>query len=164
MWALCDVLEADAARVALGQPVLVTTGADGAAPIRGEITWIAAEVDPRSRTVTARAEVANPAGALRANQFARASIQTAPPRDLVSVPRAAVQRVGDREVVFVRTERGVYEPRVVTRHGGGERVQIEGRVAHGDAVVTRGGVLLRSENMPGRIGAGCCDVGPPGRD
>lgn len=162
MWVLCDVPEADASKVALGQRLLVTTDGGGEEAIEGEITWIAAEVDPRTRTVTARAEIKNPQRRLRANQFARARIQIGTLRSGVTVPRAAVQRVGEREVVFVRTAQGVYEPRVVQRHGGGDLVQVEGLVQVGDLVVTTGAVLLRTEIMPGSIGAGCCEVDPPG--
>ena len=162
MWALCDVSEADASRVALGQKAHVTTDGAGDSSFEGEITWIASEVDPRTRTVTARAEIPNPDGRLRANQFARARIETSAPRTAVSVPRAAVQRVGEREVVFVRTAQGVYQPRVVRRYGGGDLVQVEGGVRDGDAVVTTGAILLRTEVMPGSIGAGCCEVDPPG--
>jgi len=158
MWALCDVPETDASRVALGQSVLVTTEDGSHEAIAGEITWVAAEVDPRTRTVTARAEVQNPHGRLRSNQFARARIQTNAPRTAVFVPRAAIQRIGELEVVFVRSAQGVYEPRVVQRRGGGNLVQVEGRVHDGDAVVTTGAVLLRTEIMPGSIGAGCCEV------
>lgn len=168
MWALCEVAESDAAGVALGQRVQVDLQGREGAPLAGELTWIAAEVDPRTRTVTARAELANPEGRLRANQFARARIHTGAAHgaalDAVSVPRAAVQRVGEREVVFVRTGVGVYQPRVVVRHGEGERVQVEGRVQPGDEVVTTGAVLLRTEILPGSIGAGCCEVEPPGGD
>jgi glutamate synthase (NADPH/NADH) small chain len=78
----------------------------------GEITWIAAEVEARTRTVTARVELPNPSGELRANQFAQARIATSAPRTAVSVPRAALQRVGERDVVFVRTGPGVYQPRL----------------------------------------------------
>ncbi|MGD8859547.1 MAG: efflux RND transporter periplasmic adaptor subunit [Myxococcales bacterium] len=162
MWALCDVPEAHASRVALGQRVVVRTEGGDDAPIAGELTWIAAEVDPRRRTVAARAEVPNDAGRLRANQFARARIETGAPRTAVSVPRAAVQRVGEREVVFVRTAEGIYQPRVVQRFGDGPPVQVEGRVRAGDAIVTTAAVLLRTEIMPGSIGAGCCEVEPPG--
>ena len=162
MWAFCDVPEAHAPRVALGQNVVVSV--DGEEPIEGEITWIAAEVDPRTRTVAARAEVPNPHGRLRANQFASARIRAGSPPGAVSVPRSAVQRVAEREVVFVRTAPGVYEPRVVRRHGDGEQVAVEGRVEIGDAVVTTGAVLLRTEIMPGSIGAGCCEVDAPGHD
>ena len=162
MWALCDVPEAEAPRVAVGQKVHVTVDGDAGSTFEGEVTWLASEVDPRTRTVTARAEVPNPEGALRANQFARARIETSAPHTAVSVPREAVQRVGEDEVVFVRTEPGVYHPRIVRRHGEGEIVQVEGNVSEGDAVVTTGAILLRTEVMPGSIGAGCCEVEPPG--
>src|SRR5690606_7273568 len=117
MWALCDVSERDAGRVALGQKVHVTTEASAQSIFEGELTWIAAEVDPRTRTVTARAEIPNPEGRLRANQFATARIETGAPQQAVSVPRAAVQRVGEHEIVFVRKAPGVYQPRVVQRRG-----------------------------------------------
>lgn len=119
-------------------------------------------MDPRTRTVAARAEVRNDRGRLRANQFARARIETGAPRTAATVPRAAVQRIAEREVVFVRTAQGVHEPRLVERHGEGERVQVEGRIQAGDAVVTTGAVLLRTEIMPGSLGARCCEVKPAG--
>jgi len=158
MWALCDVPEIDASRIALGQKMTVHIDGSSDDPMQGDITWIAAEVDPRTRTVTARAEVPNPDGRLRANQFARARIETGAPRAAVSVPRSAVQRVGDREVVFVRARPGIYQPRVVRRHGDGNLVQVEGNINDGEAVVTTGAILLRTEVMPGSIGAGCCEV------
>ena len=34
-----------------------------------------------------------------------------------------------------------------------------GKLAVGEEVVTQGAVLLRTEAMPGSIGAGCCEVG-----
>jgi len=164
MWALCDVSESDSSRIAVGQRIAVHTLAESSAgkASTGEISWIAAEVDPKTRTVTARAELDNDDGRLRANQFAKASIETGAPHDAVSVPRDAVQRVGKHEVVFVRTEPGVYEPRVVERHGAGERVHLEGRLEPGDQVVTTGAVLLRTEVLPDSIGAGCCEVKPGG--
>lgn len=164
MWALCDVPEADASRVELGQRVMVTVQGENAAPIEGKVAWIAAEVEPRTRTVTARAEVPNPQGRLRANQFALARIETEASRAAALVPRASVQRVGEREVVFVRMAPGVYQPRVVERFGDGQKVSVAGRVKAGDPVVTTGAVLLRTEIMPGSIGAGCCEVSPSGGD
>ncbi len=162
VWAMCDVPEADASRIALGQKVLVITNNGTKQAGEGKITWIASEVDPRTRTVTARAEIDNSAGRLRANQFATAKIFIKSKLAGVTIPRAAVQRVSDMEVVFVRTNRGVYEPRVIQRHGDGDLILVEGRLKAGDAVVTTGAVLLRTEIMPGSIGAGCCEVGPPG--
>jgi cobalt-zinc-cadmium efflux system membrane fusion protein len=160
MWALCDVPEAHAARVSVGQEVVVTLRHDRERSFRGELTWIAAEVDPRTRTVAARAEIPNADGRLRANQFAQARIETDTAHEAVSVPRAAVQRVENDEVVFVRRGEGLYESRVVTRHGDGEVVHVAGRLRAGEQVVTTGAVLLRTEVMPGSIGAGCCEIEP----
>jgi cobalt-zinc-cadmium efflux system membrane fusion protein len=70
MWALCDVVASDAARVALGQPMDVTIdGVDE--PIEGELTWLAAEVDPRTRTVATRAELPNPGSCAPTSSLAR---------------------------------------------------------------------------------------------
>ena len=158
VWALCDVPETFAGQLALGQSLQLSTAADPDHSFAGPIAWIAAELDPRTRTVTVRADVPNGDGRLRANQFLRGHISTSPSVAVVAVPRAAIQRVGTRELVFVRTDVGVYEPRVIERRSGGELVQIEGRVAVGDEVVTTGAILLRTEIMPGSIGAGCCIV------
>ena len=166
MWVLCDVPEDKAGRVAPDQRMFVT--ADGTdRTLEGVITWVASEVDPRTRTVIARAELANPDGTLRANQFARARIDTGVSLTAVAVPRAALQRIGRREVVFVRTRKGAYQPRVVRRSPVGdddELVQVEGQVTEGEVVVTDGAVLLRTEIMPGSIGAGCCETGAAGAD
>lgn len=162
MWALCDVPESSASQIAPGQTMQLSIDGDTESSFAGEITWVAAEVDPRTRTVTAQAELSNPSGKLRANQFGLARIDTSAAKSAVSVPREAVQRVGKLDVVFVRTGPGVYEPRVVTRVGDGKMVGVKGRLQNGDAVVTTGAVLLRTEIMPGSIGAGCCEVEPPG--
>ncbi len=161
VWALCEVPEAAADQLALGQTLRVSASADPNASFAGPITWIAAEVDPRTRTVAVRAELANPKGKLRAQQLMRGAISVGGAEAVVAVPRAAVQRVGARELVFVRTAPGIYEPRVVRRRGGEGLVEIAGRVAVGDEVVTVGAVLLRTEVMPGSIGAGCCEVDVP---
>ena len=162
MWVMCDVPEAAAARIAVGQKAQVSVDGSGDSAREGKVSWVAAEVNPRTRAVAARIVVPNDDGALRANQFARAVIEAGAPREAVSVPRASVQRVEDQEVVFVRTAPGVFSPKVVQRTGSGEVVQVEGEVSAGDEVVTTGAVLLRTEMVPGSIGAGCCDVEEPG--
>jgi cobalt-zinc-cadmium efflux system membrane fusion protein len=159
MWALFDVPEASAATVAIGQQVkIIIEGAtDGSH--RGEITWIASEVDPKTRMVAARAEIANLANAIRANQFARAVIETSTSAEAVVVPRDALQRFGSKTLLFVRLSAGLYEPRVVVAgHGDGKEVQVTGDVKPEDDVVTTGAFLLKTELSPESIGVGCCDV------
>ena len=162
MWVMLEVSEWDVGQVRVGQPVQVRVdGVSGA--FEGELSWVASEVDARTRTVQARAEVANPEGSLRDGQFARASVQVAPPAGSVTVPRSSVQRHGEESVVFVRLEEGVYEPRVVEPgRSSGRVIQVAGRLEPGEQVVTKGAFLLRTELMRDSIGAGCCEVEGPG--
>lgn len=163
MWASCEVREADAFRVSLGQKTRLFLSDGQAGSFEGKLTWISAEVDPKTRTVTTRAEIENPEGRLRANQFAEAEIQSGIAKSAIAVPNAALQRIGDLFVLFVRVGEGHYEPRVVEVIGKrGQEALVEGRLKVGDAVVTTGAVLLRTEVVPGSIGAGCCEVDEPG--
>ena len=74
---------------------------------------------------------------------------------------AAVQSDGCCTIVFVRESDTVYHPRKVTTgtaaHG---LVEIRRGLAAGDAVVTTGSFLLKTEVLKGNIGAGCCEVEP----
>lgn len=163
MWALLEVREADAGLLAGGQKVTIRIDGLVERDFVGSVTWIASEVDPETRTVTARAEVDNDLELLRAGQFARASIRVAESEDAVVVPRRAIQRVGEESVVFVRTGEGVYEPRtVILGRSDAEFVQILGAVREGDSIVTEGAFLLKTELSRESIGAGCCEVERPG--
>ncbi len=165
MWAILDVPEWDAGAVHMGQRVDVRVDGVGGQVFEGRVTWIATEVDARTRTVKVRVALENPDHALRSGQFARATVQVEAHEGAVSVPLDAVQRVDDDSVVFVRTEPGVFEPRVVQPgRSDGRLVQLEGAVAAGELVVTTGAFLLRTELSRDSIGAGCCEVEGPGGD
>ncbi len=161
-WALVDVPEARAAALRPGLPVeLRITGQPGA--VRGTIDVVAAEIDPRTRAVTARATVPDPEGRLRAGAFARASVIVEASAEALTVPIGAIQQVGERSVVFVQTAAGVYSPRAVhLGRSDGRRVHVLGDVAPGAPVVVEGAFLLRTELMRDAIGAGCCEVEGPG--
>jgi membrane fusion protein, heavy metal efflux system len=160
MWAMLDLQSADVRRVRSGQSVVLSiTGLPGEA-FPGEITWVSAEVDRRTRTVRARAEVANPEGVLRAGMFGEAQVQLHAPRPRVLVPKSAIQWEGCCNVVFLRKSDRLFEPRKVRLgdEAGLNRVVEEG-LAPGDTVVTTGSFLLKTEILKGSIGAGCCEAG-----
>jgi cobalt-zinc-cadmium efflux system membrane fusion protein len=162
MWAMCAIPEREAGRVQEGFTLKLEL--NNGTSVVGKITWISPEVDERTRMVNARAEIPNPDGLLRANQFLNASIIAGAPKASVVVPRDSVQRIEGRDVVFARAKAGTYIPRVVNVYGDGENVAVEGKVKVGDQIVTDGAVFLRTEVLPGSIGAGCCEVEAPGGD
>jgi cobalt-zinc-cadmium efflux system membrane fusion protein len=161
MWALLDVYESDAREVGVGQPVVLRVEGLRGEAFAGEITWVSAEVDRRTRTLRARAEIANPQGALKANMFAEAEVAVRDRHPAVVVPEEAVQWEGCCNVVFIRRSDQLYEPRKV-RLGSftGAVYEVLSGLEAGEVVVTRGSFLLKTEILKGNIGAGCCEVRP----
>ena len=146
MWADIDVPEDQLVSVAVDQQVEVTVDGLGNRQFRGVISYVAPEIDARTRTARARAALPNPDGVLRANMFARARIATGGGKPTVTVPSRAVQRINDATVVFVRLSARDYEARQVELGADdGALVEITSGLHGGDVVVAQGAFLLKSE-------------------
>ena len=107
-----------------------------------------------------QAELANPEGRLRANQFGQAAIKVEEEHKAVVVPKMAVQRRDNVDVVFLpQEEGGVYRPQrvLVKPTDRGDVVEVAWGLEPGQRVVTKGAFLLKTEIMKGAIGAGCCE-------
>lgn len=161
LWAMLDVYEADMARVRAGQPVIIAVDACRGEPRGGQISWVASVLDLRTRTLKARAEVANPDGLLRAGMFGKAVVTVAPRTGTLMVPTSAVQWEGCCNIAFVRRSDVLFEPRKLRLGVATDRhhVVVDG-LSEGDVVVTTGSFLLKTEILKGSIGAGCCEVEP----
>lgn len=159
MWAILDVAERDSIALRIGLDVILRLDDESDRRFDGQITWISPEVDSRTRRVKVRAEVENPDGQLRANQYAQATVETDPGKPGFIVPREAIQRYNNGSVVFVRKVKSVYEPRAVKLgRSDADRVQVQGDLKVGDEVVTTGAFILKTELNRDSIGAGCCEV------
>lgn len=162
VWILIDVYERDLAAVHLGDEVRVQIDAYPENMFDGEVSYLSDRVDPDTRTVRARINVANPDGRMRPGMFARIRIsdphgvagEGKAPRTRV-VPESAVQRDGDEMVVFVPTGQHRFERREVSlgRNAGGLLEILDGLVT-GERVVTRGAFLLKAEAAKGDLGEG----------
>lgn len=159
MWALVQVPERELSKVSVGDPAVVHLDALPERVFAGAVATLSPQVDPATRTATARVELDNSDGLLRANLYGMATIEGEGAEVAVVVPSAAVQRAGDVWLVFVRQEVDTYvarRVRVLARQG--DRVRVSGGVSAGDPVATTGSFLLKTETLKDRIGAGCCDV------
>lgn len=153
VWVRADFPEQQAGRLKTGLPVEVRVSAYPDTIFRGAITYVGAVIDPATRTVTARADVANPEGQLRPEMFAEVTVVT-DEQSVLSVPRTAVQQVGSRTVVFVVRGPRRFESREVTfGPASSEYIQVVTGLIAGDDVVTEGSYALKSEllreQMPG---------------
>ena len=145
VWVRADFPEQQAGRLKTGLTIEVRVSAYPDTMFQGAITYVGAVIDPTTRTVTARAEVSNPEGRLRPEMFAEVTLVT-DEQSVLSVPRAAVQQVGSRTVVFVVRGSSRFESREVTLgQASSEYVQVVTGLTLGDEVVTQGSYALKSE-------------------
>jgi cobalt-zinc-cadmium efflux system membrane fusion protein len=159
LWAEIDVPESDLGAVLPGGRVVVAFAALPKDAFAAEVTSVAPEVDPHTRTAIARARLDNTAGKLKANMFGEASVLGPVPPKSVSVPTDAVQMVGTTRIVFVRKEALVFAVRhIEVEPRRGERFVVRAGLAAGEEVVTTGAFLLKTETLKDSIGAGCCEV------
>ena len=150
LWVVGDLYEQDFQAVRVGSDAAVTTQAYPGLVTRGRVTYIDPRVDPQTRTAKVRVEVPNPGGRLRLGMFATMAFTTPRGEPAMMVPRAAVQAIGDRQIVFVAApdEEGKFVARTV-RLGSpaGDGYLVLSGLKRGDVVVTEGSFFLRAEAL-----------------
>lgn len=154
VWVRADFPEQQAGRLKAGLIIDVRVSAYPDQVFRGAITYVGAVIDPTTRTVTARADVSNPDRRLRPEMFADVTVMT-DEQSLLTVPRAAVQQMGNRMVVFVVRGPRRFESREVTiGESSADYVHVKTGLAENDEVVTQGSFALKSEMLRGQISTG----------
>jgi cobalt-zinc-cadmium efflux system membrane fusion protein len=154
VWVRADFPEQQAGRMKTGLTVEVRVAAYPDTTFQGVITYVGAVIDPATRTVMARTDVSNPDGRLRPEMFAEILLVTEE-RSVLSIPRAAVQQVGNRQIAFVAQGPRRFESRELTLgQTSTEYVQIITGLAAGDEVVTQGSYALKSEMLRGQMPTG----------
>ncbi|RWK54753.1 efflux RND transporter periplasmic adaptor subunit [Mesorhizobium sp.] len=84
----------------IGQTVRLGVG-DGELPFAGTIRGIDPKIDPASRLVTVRAEVANPEGKLTPGQFVQVRVELPEENNVLTVPQTALTSSLYGDFVFV---------------------------------------------------------------
>ena len=106
MWMIANVPEREAAGLKLGQEVRARVASYPGRSYPGKIVTIGPNVDPNTRRVFVRSEIADPDYDLRAGMFATFVITLAPPKNAVAVPQDAVVREGDGSMTVWTTKDG----------------------------------------------------------
>lgn len=161
VWVWIDLYERDIAHVHIGDEVDVRLDAYPERSFSGKVSYLKDEVDPASRTILGRVEVPNPDGLLRPNMFARillsdphASGGAEAIRSLV-IPDSALQRNGEKQIVFVQTgERRFQRTEVTTGRSAEGFVEVLTGLRGDEKVVVEGSFLLKSEDSKGEMGGG----------
>jgi membrane fusion protein, heavy metal efflux system len=148
VWVIGDLYERDFPRVRVGSPARITVPSAPDRTMQGRVAYIDPRVDPATRTAKVRVEVSNRSGDLRLGMFVTVAFQVSSTERVTVIPRAAVQTIGDRSVVYVPAggDEGKFVERQV-RLGTpvGEFVQVIEGLKPGDKVVTEGSFFLRAD-------------------
>jgi len=167
-----NVGERDLAGIRVGAPVVVRSLAADQAALPARVTSVFPFVDQGSRTAVVEALVENPTRRLLPGQYVAMTIVIGERPGALTVPRAAVGRLGRASIVWVARD-GLAERReVVTGLENADRLEIKSGLAEGERVVVRGReglyvgarvVEARRATPPGQSGArdGLPGTAPP---
>jgi cobalt-zinc-cadmium efflux system membrane fusion protein len=156
VWVIANAPEAQVSALRVGAPANVFSAAFGGEARSGRITYIAPQLDEETRTAKVRIDLPNPGERLKAGMFTEVEFQTgtgATEMELVA-PEAAIQRIGERTVVFIaeEDEPGHFKVRDVeagaTTNG---LTRILSGLKEGERVVTQGSFTLKTQLLKGEL-------------
>lgn len=147
VWVLVNVYQKDLPYVRVGDPVTIQTDAYPET-FRGRIAYVAASLDPNTRTLQARIETANPGEKLKKDMYVAVTVSAGTIPNAIALPDAAVLRDGENQpFVYAGTSSGQFGRRSVTLgeslHG---QTQITSGLKAGDQVIGDGSLFLQFAN------------------
>lgn len=147
VWVVVQAFERDAVNVSRGSVAHVTLAALPGRELDGVVSVVGHTVETGSRTVPIRIELPNPGGVLRPGMSATVRLEVGDVESaVIAVPAAALQRVGDRWLVFVVHNEHEFEMRPVGRGRDlGNDVEIVSGVREGEMIVVEGAYVLKAE-------------------
>ena len=162
VWLEGEIYERDLSAVRLGLAVSAEFPALPGTTRTGRITYVAPTLNPETRTVRVRVELANPDFVLKPGMYATLRFAGAA-MPALSVPRSAVLVTGKRNIVFVRMPNGGLTPRDVTIGvATDDRIEILAGLSSGETVVASATFLVDAESNLGSLLGGM--GGMPGMD
>jgi cobalt-zinc-cadmium efflux system membrane fusion protein len=147
VWVLVNVYQNDLPYVRVGDPVNIQTDAYPQV-FHGRISYIAASLDPSTRTLQARIETANPGEKLKKDMYVTTTVNAGKISKAIALPDAAVLRDNENQpFVYAETSQNQFGRRGVTV---GESVNGETEITSGlkpgDHVIGNGSLFLQFAN------------------
>lgn len=155
VWFLARVFEKDLGRVKLGAKTEVALNAYPKERFTGVVEYVAQQIDPVARTLTARVRLVNRENLLRIGLFGSARVATGEaeqrPPQLV-VPRTAVVDIAGKPTAFVRQADDDYElHELVLGESALGKVEVLNGLREGEQVVIQGAFTLKSVALKSTI-------------
>jgi HlyD family secretion protein len=142
MVTMANVPEREIGKLRVGTRALVHVDAFGEQRFTGRIARIAPVLDPATRTATVEVEIPNPTGGLKAEMFARVTLDLATQRQAVLIPREALVYRGQQAGVYVMQDQRPIFRTIETGLTRGDDVEVLANLQPGATIVTRGATML----------------------
>ena len=153
VWVEGEVFEQDLQYIRIGAQAHIEVAAYPGEHLMGAVSFVYPVVDVASRTNRVRVTVSNLDGRLKPGMFSTMFFDTRVGEDVIIVPFEAVIVTGERNLVFVRDEDGILQPREVVLGARADReVQILSGLAEGETIVASANFLIDAESRLGTTG------------
>ncbi len=147
VWILVNVYQKDLPYVHVGDPVTITTESYPDV-FQGKISYVAAALDPNTRTLQARIETSNPGYKLKKDMYVVASVDAGTIHNAIAVPDSAVLRDSENQpFVYVETKDNQFGRRSITVAESSKGVtQVTAGLNPGDRIIGDGSLFLQFAN------------------
>jgi len=147
VWVLVNVYQKDLPYVRVGDAVSIQTDAYPDV-FHGRIAYVAASLDPNTRTLQARIETSNPSEKLKKDMFVVATVNAGTIRNAIALPDAALLRDSENQpFVYAEVSQNQFGRRPVTL---GEslngQTEVTSGLKPGDSVIGNGSLFLQFAN------------------
>ena len=147
VWVLVNIYQKDLPYVRVGDPVTIQTESYPDV-FHGRISYVAASLDPNTRTLQARIETSNPGLKLKKDMYVVASVDAGTIQNAIAVPDSAVLRDSENQpFVYVEQAGNQFGRRAVTLGDSMKgQTQITSGLNPGDRVIGDGSLFLQFAN------------------
>ena len=147
VWAVAYIYEKDLLFVSPGQRAEIELPYMPGETFTAKVAYISPYLD-KNHQVEIRLNIHNTDFKLKPDMYAEVSIQTKMQGKRVTIPLKAVINSGAKQLVYVSSSDGVYQPRLVRTGatGGNDYVEVVSGLSEGERVVVSGQFMLDSES------------------
>ena len=147
VWVLVNVYQKDLPYVRVGDEVTIQTDTFPEA-FQGRISYVAASLDPSTRTLQARVETKNPGEKLKKDMYVVATVNAGRIPNAIAIPDAAVLRDSENQpFVYVEASANQFGRRSVTLgESSNGQTEITSGLSAGDQVIGNGGLFVQFAN------------------
>ena len=147
VWVLVNIYQKDLPYVRVGDVVTIQTDAYPDV-FHGRIAYVAASLDPSTRTLQARIDTSNPGEKLKKDMYVVATVNAGTIANAIALPDAAILRDNENQpFVYVESSASQFGRRAVTL---GEslngQTQVTSGLKTGDQVIGDGSLFLQFAN------------------